>query len=177
LAACGLLPASRPEVFVPLQNSAREQFNYAKQYEEQNRLALVDRGNPTRVRDRTAAVIAAFAKVVEHFPDDRDFTPLARLEIADLRAGLEISRLEPSRRDLRAAISEFQNLRREYPEYEYIQAKAAYDEALCWRKLKDYERAQDLFRHVMDTYGSRDDPVLKQISEYARALYQQTYIR
>ena len=104
-------------------------------------------------------------------------TPLAKLELADMRAGLDLSAAKPSPGDLEWAIARLQELQRDYPTFEFIQAKARYDEALCWKSLERYDRSQVLFKEVIDTFATSKDPVIQAIVERSNMLYQRTYVK
>lgn len=167
---------STPEVFVPIQETAELQYAYAVNYRSKHDLALRDMKEMERLLRTREAVRQTFGKVIEYFPEDKSVTPLAKLELADMVAKMDQPKLKPSKRELKRAIKEFQHLREEYPDFEYIQAKAAYDEALCWKALGDFEQAQKLFKDVADHYEHNKDRFIRGLSGMARYHYQQTYI-
>ena len=164
-------------VYVPLQESAQSQYRYAIDHRGTQELLLRDKGNPARLMRARQQVMQTFDKVVEFFPQDRLGTPLAKLEIAEMMAGLDISNLRPSKKELRGAIDYLQDLRADYPEIEYIQAKALLDEALCWNSLQRYDRGQPLLRRVADAYATHEDDIIRTVGRYAAFLYQQIYVQ
>lgn len=172
-----LLGRGGPAVFIPLQDTAYNQYQYAVRERQRNEIALRDRTASPRREDARRAVAAAFRMVVEQFPEDRAWTPLARLDLADMQAGLDVSGGRASASDLKASIAEFRRLREEFPELEYIQAKARYDEAVAWRELKDFGRAQELFKEVSDLYRASSEKDLQYIAQMADLAYQKTYIK
>lgn len=164
-------------IYVPLQESAQSQYRYAIDHRGTQELLLRDKGNPARLRRVREEVMQTFYKVVEYFPQDRMGTPLAKLEIAEMMAGLDISNLLPNKKELRGAIDYLQDLRADYPEMEYIQAKALLDEALCWNSLGRFDRGHPLLRRVADAYATHEDDVIRTVGRYAAFLYQQIYIQ
>jgi hypothetical protein len=166
-----------PQVFVPVQSNAQQQYAYAVNYRDQHQLVLRNKAKRTEWERARAAVWEAFEKVVTLYPEDLVVTPLARLELADMRAGLDYSGATPSKDDLRWAIDRLREIQRDYPAFDFVQAKARYDEALCWKALERYDRSQVLFKEVIDTYGTHRDPTIRGIVERANLFYQRTYIR
>ncbi len=165
------------EVYVPLQKSAREQYVYAVQYRDGRDLLLRNKKQMGRLVQSREAVRKTFEFVIENFPEDREVTPMAKLEIADMKAGLDRSRLTPTANDLREAIADFQKIQEDYPESEAIQAKARFDEGKCWLSLKEYEKAQGIFRDLMDNYRESKDPDVIVFVKLANDAYQQTYVK
>ena len=164
-------------VYVPMQESAQSQYRYAIDHRGTQEMLLRDKGNPVRMRRARQEVLQTFDKVIEFFPQDRMGTPLAKLEIAEMMAGLDISNLQPSKKELRGAIDYLQDLRADYPEIEYVQAKALLDEALCWNSLERYDRGQPLLRRVADDFATHEDDVIRTVGRYAAFLYQQIYVQ
>lgn len=168
---------SAPTVFVPTQPTAQSQYAYAVDYRSQHELVLRNKSKKEKWERTRAAVWKSFERVVELYPEDRTVTPLARLELADMRAGLDFSGVEPGTSDLKQAIAEFQQLQRDYTNFDFIQAKARYDEALCWKTLERYDRSQVLFKEVIDTYATHKDPVIQGIVERSNVFYQRVYVK
>ncbi|MBI1784402.1 hypothetical protein HYR69_04590 [Candidatus Sumerlaeota bacterium] len=173
---CNLFKRDR-EIYVPIQKTAREQFMYAAEYRDKHNLILRNKERPERQARTRESIKRTFQVVVEQFPEDREVTPMARLELADMLAGMDPARITPKERDLRRAIAEFQKIQDDYPEIESIQAKARLDEGLCWVKLKDYEKAQNLFRDIEDAHRESKDPDVQKLVKIAHDLYQNTYVK
>lgn len=173
---CSLLRPS-PTYFIPIQSDAHDQFMYARREAERNDLILRNKDRMERLTDTREGVRKSYEAVVIHFPEDRVWTPLARLQLADMLAGQDISALPPSDRDLRNAVEEFQSIREDYPEIEFIQAKARYDEAVARTRLKDYGEAQNLYREIKDLFGTTEEKDIRYIVYLAEQAYQRTYIK
>lgn len=166
-----------PKVYVPVQADARAQYAYAAEYRNQHELVLRNKSKEREWKRARAAVWEAFQKVVDLYPEDRNVTPLARLELADMRAGLDNSGATPSAADLKWSIERLRELQAEYPTFDFVQAKARYDEALCWKELERYDMSQVLFKEVIDTYGTHKDPTIQGIVSRANLFYQRVYVK
>lgn len=175
---CGMFKkTTKPQVFIPLQKSAKEQFVYALDHRQKNDLILRNKEQPARASEARESIRSAFEMVVVHFPEDLEVTPMAKLELAKMQAGMDQARTAPRDSDVRKAITEFQKIRMVYPELEFIQAEAKFDEAMCWKVLKDYEKAQSLFKEVADTYADSEDIDVKRLVQVSQIYYQQTYVK
>lgn len=177
--ACG---SRAPRIYVPRQESAGEQFLYATRYRDAHNLGLIARDDQERIENTRRVVAQTFSKVVEYFPEDRTFTPLAKLELSEIRGGMDTKAVSPSKSDLRAAVKDFQQLRADYPEDEYIQVKSRWDEAMLWKELSNrgfgrhYGKAQELFRILAEDYRGHDDVSIQLIAQQAARQYQQLFI-
>lgn len=167
----------KTEVFVPLQKTAVEQFQYAINYRDRHALTLRNKSRPEQQKATREAVRQIFEKVVEYFPDDRQVTPLAKLELADMEAGLDLSELPATDREIRRATDKFIRIREDYPELEFVQAKAALDEGRCRLRLKEYEEAQALFNEITTAWADSEDQDIQLIVAYARTFYERAYVR
>lgn len=169
--------APGPKVYVPHQPTAKMQYAYANSYRARQNLILRDVSNSGRWSDTRKALEKAFAMVIELYPEDLQYTPLAKLEIAEIRAGLDFSAGEgTSRRELRRGIRLFQGLQEDYPEIHYIHAKAMLDEALTWKELRRFDRLQALLVAIIEIYGDSEEPEIRLIVAGAKAIYQQVYV-
>lgn len=169
--------APGPKVYVPHQLTAEMQYAYANSYRERNGLILRDSSRSKRWSDTRKALEKAFEMVVELYPEDLQYTSLAKLEIAEIRAGLDFSApKETSRRDLRRGIRLFQRLQEDYPEIHYIHAKSMLDEAFTWKALRRFDRVQALLTAIIDIYETSEEPEVRLVVESAKANYQQIYV-
>lgn len=174
LAACA---TSNVQVFVPQQETAVRQFQYAIDYKQRHELILRASERGPKFERTFKAVYQTFEKVVEVFPEDRQVTPLARLEMAEMLAGLDVTGIDASEKQLRDALVSLQQIEQDYPEYEYVQAKSIYDQARVWVKLQDFAKAQSAFRNVIETYGRNQDIRIRRIVQIANLQYQKTYVK
>jgi hypothetical protein len=161
------------DVSVPLKNNAAEQYKYATEYRDSKNLELI-------IDDKKLAlgrevVRQTFAKVYEYFPEDRTFTPLAKLDVIIIEAGLDSPRVKLSRHQRLRAIEKFQELADQYPEYEYIQAMSLYEQGLIFKLLGD-RRAMEIFDEVRKAFADTKDLKIRQIVANANRFYNDVYV-
>ena len=156
---------SRPIVTVPKQESAQAQYRKAVETRANMRLALMR--NEKKYRRGRDIARQTMEKVPEYFPDDRRWTPLARLDVIELSAGLDSPRVDPSRRQIQSAVEQLRNLADAYPEFEFIQAKTRYDEGLCLNLLKNYPEAKGRFLELRELFKDHTDPQIQDLVKKA----------
>ena len=156
-------------VTVPVMENPRAQYMKANDYMNQCNLPLIS--DDRKYETARETVRQTFAKVVEYFPEDRSYTPLAKLQIIEMEAGLDSERVRVPASKIRDAIDKLVMLAQEYPEFEFIQVKALYQEGQCHRLLKQYSDAQECFRLVRDDYKSNQDPYIQDMVDKAAYFY------
>ncbi len=177
LASCNWPFASQPKIYVPVQKTAREQYAYALNFRDKNNLVLHNKEKMGRLLQVRDEVWKTFSAVVENFPEDREVTPLAKLEMARMQAGLDRSRLSTSHAEYRAAVKDFQRLREDYKENEFIQAWSRFGEAFCLKEMKEFESAQKLFKEITENYATSKDKDIMDVVRMAHSYYQQNYVK
>lgn len=168
--------AKKPTVHVPVLESAEAQYNYAVEYRDRRDLRLRDKGNMPALMELRETVRQIYQRVIDFFPEDRNVTPLARLQIADMQAGFDISNFKVRKKDYVKAIGMLREIRSDYTEYEYIQAKTRYDEAICLKAIRKFERAQSLFLEITELFGDSEDEFVRALVSRANRHYRKTYI-
>lgn len=173
IAGCGWFRRDM-QVSVPVMPTAAEQYKFAVQQRDQSNLAYVtDKHKLATAREVIRQTLAC---VPANFPDDRKFTPLAKLDMIEMQAGLDHRRASPTPSEIRAAIQAFDQLSKEYPEYEFLQARSLYNRGLCHKQLGEFRQSMDYFRQVRDTYGESKDPVIAGMAKLAGAYYNNIYV-
>lgn len=176
LAGCS---AARPEAIVPVLKDAAAQYAYANHYREKEaRIELItDRARYLRARD---VVMQTYQKVIDYFPKDHVYAPLAELDLIAMRCGFDTDRLKYSksqyRRILKQAIADIQKVMKENPDYPYVQAKGLFLGGRCHLMLKDYRSAQAEFRQAREQFGNSGNPKIKALADAAALYYKQVYI-
>jgi tetratricopeptide (TPR) repeat protein len=135
------------DIVFPRLDSAREQFYYAAQYDEQT---LVGKG-PERRDVRLERIIAAYQTVLDHFPNDRLYAPLALAGIGNcyFRMG-----------DYPKAIRVFKDTKRRYPNYPFVHAQAEWRIGESLQQMGKAEEAKESYRRVIDTFRhSKNDRI------------------
>jgi tetratricopeptide (TPR) repeat protein len=144
LVLAGLVPAlacHRNPYVIPLQPSAQAQFNYARALEKPYRSPLRARSR----KDDYARALAAYRAVLEKFPEDRLWPPRARLRIA---------LMQESEGEKSVALRTYENLIKEYPNADDIQAAALYGAALIYDERKEFEKAQAYYDAILKRFGN-----------------------
>jgi tetratricopeptide (TPR) repeat protein len=148
------------ELVIPDFPTAREQYSYAASFQRAQVLST-DRKKRDAQLDRIASV---HARVVQLFPDDRVFTPLSELAIADCLASQDRQQ---------EAIAAFQRVVQRHPENDYIQARGLYSIARSMDRLGQYEQAKGIYRQVMERYANSEKEIVRIIGKKAQANYLQ----
>lgn len=172
LAGCSWF--SGPVVSVPVQANAAQQYRYAVEQRKQMSLELITK--PKKLAEARLVVRKEFEAVSKNFPDDRKFTPLAKLEVIEMEAGFDHRKIHPSSGELHDAIKQFAALAKLYPEYDFIQAKAMYDQGTCHRLLSEFPQAQDCFKQVRDRFARHPDKVISDLAAMAGQYYNEVYV-
>src|SRR6185295_12205774 len=122
------------------------QYRFALNYQQQANLPLIQ--DDDRYRMEREAVRQTFGKVPEYFPADREFTPLARIDMILVNLGLDenVKRSPPSEREVKAAIRQLEAVSKDYPEYAFVQAQSKYLEGNYYKYLGDFPKAQACFK-------------------------------
>jgi tetratricopeptide (TPR) repeat protein len=167
ICACRWIPGARregPRIFVPELGTAREQLAFARQ----RRLTTIIPKSDVEKRDmRLAQVLAAYEKVVELFPDDLEFTPVARLQVCELRLryGQPAEALKLSEAIL--AI---------YGDLPYEDARARYLRGRSLEELGARAEAQAAYKDCLDRYVDSDDEAVKMVVALCRDLYERVVV-
>ncbi len=145
--ACSWLRAtSQPDVTFPRLNTAREQFYYAANY-DQNTLA--QRGE--KGVERMSRVIAAYQMVLDYFPADQIYAPLAQAAIGVCHFRIK---------DYRTAIRIFKQLEERYPNFPFVHAEAEFHIGRSYELLGDGAKAKFHYQRCIDTFGhSKNDQI------------------
>ena len=166
---------ARPLSSIPLQSTAGDQFGYALHYRGRNNPELLL--NDSRFYSSRKIIREHFQMVVDHFPDDREFTPAARFQMAVMDAGLDFpNRIKPRRSALRNSIEEFKQIARDYSKVEIIQVDSIYRQGLCYYQIRDYDNAHRCFKLVCDNYIEHQVPEIRSIARTACFNHQKTFV-
>jgi tetratricopeptide (TPR) repeat protein len=177
LAGCSMFE-SRPLVVVPIQKDAAAQYACANHYRERQQIELI--ADATRYAKARDEVMQTYQKVIDYFPNDREYGPLAELDIVSMRCGFDSRRAVMTGRQfkktMRQALDDLQALMKRCPAYDYVQVKGLYFSGRCHLLLKDYRAAQGDFRQARDRFIKNDNTKVKALAEVAAAYYKQVYV-
>jgi tetratricopeptide (TPR) repeat protein len=147
-----------PEVVFPRLDSARQQFYYAAQFDEQT---LVGKG-PEKGEERLRRIIAAYQTVLDHFPDDQLFAPLAQAAIGNCYFRMK---------DYRKTIQVFKRLQDRYPNYPFIHAEAEWKIGRSYDLLGNSSQAKRHYKRCIDTFGRSKNDQIQAIVSMCKQFY------
>lgn len=185
LAICALLALTglgcgyfkrQPTAIVPMQPTASDQLRYAEQYKQMRNMALIPKDDPARFDSTRELVRQQYAAVVDYFPGDRFGTPMAKLTLIEMKAGLDSERVAVSDRKVLATVQELVALAEEYPELEFIQAKSLYSQALCYQRAGEFKDASVCFYNGWKRFENSNDKIIKNISARCGEYYNKTQV-
>ena len=143
---------------IPDQPTAAEQAWTA---DEQLRVAQRT-PDPDEQAEEFRKAAAAFEKVVERFPKDRQYTPAAHLLEAEIYFRLE---------DFRRAERTYRDVIRLYPEVADVHVNALFGVAEAITARGKGAAGKDYYRQVIDIYGESDDPNIVRRVKMAKQRY------
>lgn len=144
-----------PRHAVPEEATAREQMRIAERQLENARTTF----DPDMRTEELEKAVAAFRAVVERFPDDRNFTPLAHYYWAMLTQDLG---------EYRRAERLYRETLRKYPNDEVVNASALFGLAETYERLGRGRDAQDTYRELVEIYANSSDPIIQDLVSIAR---------
>ena len=178
LSAAGCI-RTQPDIHIPLQRTAAEQYAYAVQFRQGREVEIVT--DDDKYMLAREIVKQTFARVYEYFPEDREFTPLARLEVIEYDCGLDSGRAAGimGRKIEQVAprgIERFAQLALDYPENEFVQAKSLYQRGQLYKRMGSYDQAQQMFGEMRDRFMNHPQPEIHRLAQRADYFYNRTYI-
>jgi tetratricopeptide (TPR) repeat protein len=164
LTACATIGRDKPpppvELVVPACPSAQAQFAYAKTFQG----SLIMSGEKERRRDQLNRIAQCYEKVVNSFPDDRVYTPLAYLEMADSTA---------HGGDAKLAVSMYRAAIQKWPEIEYIYARSLLSIGRLQDGTGQFEEAKQTYTELRERFsGSKSEKVNAMVKAADSAYYQ-----
>jgi len=170
LVALALLPSNLPafsfggknaeekKLVIPDFDNVRDQYAYAVSM-QQSMLPSTDK---KRRRVQLDRLIQCYSKVVENFPEDKTFTPVAYVTVAECYM---------ARGDERLAHSMFQQAMQKWSDNDYIVARCMLDIANAYDRSQRYSEAQKLYKEIMERFKDSKVPGVSDIIARARARY------
>jgi len=171
LSGCG---QNQPLATVPVKENAAQQYRYAVEYRTQRHLDLIV--DKKKLASEREVIRQTFQKVYENFPDERTFTPLAKLEVIEMDGGLDNQRVAVSTRQVHRTIGELKKLAGDYPEYVFIQAKCLFQQGQLHKRLGEFPEAQKCFKEVVDKYSRNPERTIAALAKEAAFYYNKTYV-
>lgn len=146
-------------IFVPEFKTPREQWVFAHDMHTRSFMPVEPAQRPRHLK----RLVAGYEKVIERFPEDQQFTPLAKLEICELQFRYEQYPLSLQMADSIIA---------DYSSIEYIDAKARFVRGLSLENLDRRIEAQKTYKECIDKYKDSTDELVKVVIGRCRRLYE-----
>lgn len=162
LGGCASIPfggaSTENQLVIPEFPSAKEQYGFATLFKD----STIPATDENRREVQVSRLTQCYDQVVQKFPDDPTYTPLARLEMAD--AARSIAQLKDAQR-------QYNEILADYPGNEYVQARSLYSIGRTLDSLHDYEEAKIYYRRVHDEYADSSSAAVRDIVKRADRLY------
>lgn len=146
------------KLIIPDYPTPKEQYNFARMYQS----SQVRTSDKLRRDTQLDKAIQAYRKVLELYPNDEQFTPLALLNIGDC-VGMK--------KDYRGARAVYAEASQRWPHLELIQARAAYSTARTLDQEQKFEEGKVIYKNIMEQYGNSEDPAVRQIAKLSAQNY------
>lgn len=157
-ASCGRRSDTQPgRVHIPVQETARDQFQVARQQQRNAEGVFED-----RLRERELRVaIMAYQRVVDLFPNDEEWTPLAALLIGDLQRQIG---------ENQDAIAQYQRVLEAYPEDIPARFTALFGMGRALDDLRRPQEAELYYRMLIEesSLTGIDDEAIREMVAIAR---------
>ena len=158
-----LLVGCQPQVVIPEQPTAQEQYDFAvRQFTEYSGL-LMNRSQRQEYANRAET---AFQMVIDRFPQEKQLVG---------RSELFIGTIWKQRGKERKALGIMEGLVEKYPNDEDIQIRALYEIGLLLDDLGKHRQAKDYYDRVVKRYEATQDPDHKRIVTECRSRYQRVW--
>ena len=151
-------PAEEQRLIIPDYPTPKDQYNFARVYQA----SQIKANDSKRLSAQYDKAIQAYKKVIELFPADEQFTPLAMLNWGDC-VGMQ--------GDLAGARAIYKDAAERWPTLDLIQARANYSTARTLDQEKRFEEGKVIYKLLMDRYGNSESPAVRQIAKLSSEYY------
>jgi tetratricopeptide (TPR) repeat protein len=158
-----LLAGCHPQVVIPEQPTAQEQYDFACQLFKEYSGLLMKRGQRREYADRAEA---AFQMVIDRFPQEKQLVG---------RSELFIGMIWKQRGKERKALGIMEDLLEKHPSDDDIQIRALYEIGLLLDDLGKHRQAKDYYDKVVKRFGQSQKPEYRAIVTECRSRYQRVW--
>jgi len=158
-----LLAGCQPQVIIPEQPTAQEQYDFACQLFKEYSGLLMKRGQRREYADRAEA---AFQMVIDRFPQEKQLVG---------RSELFIGMIWKQRGKERKALGIMEDLLEKHPSDDDIQIRALYEIGLLLDDLGKHRQAKDYYDKVVKRFGQSQKPEYRAIVTECRSRYQRVW--
>jgi len=154
-----LFSCSKNPIIIPEFETSTEQYMYARSIQER---MLIDMPRGSEKRRYNRVLVKAYQNVTDRFPEDLKVTPLALVNIADVKFR------EGSYNE---AGEIYETALKRYPDQDDIQCKALLGAARSYDRLEEYQKALDYYRQCYERFENDKRPPLSIMGREARYYY------
>jgi tetratricopeptide (TPR) repeat protein len=158
---CSMVKKDTPpetRLVIPDYNTVAEQYEFAATFAKKLPPSVHKETRARQLRQQ----IQAYEKVVQSYPADTQFTPVAYLEIGDCYGSMG---------DYTRAREYYQAAPQRWPDNEFVRARSMYSYAKVLDAERNYTESKQVYKQVMDEFGKSGDSRIKQIVQRASAAY------
>ncbi len=160
----GLRPKSAPKYEIPMQDSVKEQWDFAMELHKRF-------NDPLHRKDRETngeKTLAAYRKVVDAWPEATEYVNRSRLASALVTDGLG-KRAE--------ALALYEKLRQEVPDDDKVVVNCLFNSAQIYDEQKKYDKAQEYYREIIRDFKEKKDPYFQNFVSRSEMLRNQIHER
>jgi tetratricopeptide (TPR) repeat protein len=158
VAMIGILGCYGEKVIIPVYDTAMDQFVFAKRIKDHAYLVADKSKRKTEFKH----AILAYQKVLELFPDDEKFAPLALASMADSYFEIE---------QFGKAAKTYERVLKKYPDQNDIQASALYGAGVVYDRMGKHAKAQSYFKDCIERFANNNNPFIKDLVERSKIQY------
>ena len=151
-------PPEEQRLIIPDYPTPKDQYNFARVYQA----SQIKANDAKRLSAQYDKAIQAYKKVIELFPADEQFTPLAMLNWGDC-VGMQ--------GDLEGARAIYKEAAERWPNLDLIQARANYSTARTLDQERRFEEGKAIYKLLMERYGNSENPAVRQIAKLSSEYY------
>lgn len=135
-------------VEVPLCQNAKEQYTFAKKLHlsELPESQLLMYIKPEHREAKINKAIYAYSKVIEYFPKDTVYTPLASVDIANLYT---------MKKEYKTAVKIYNEALDKYSKNDFVYAASLYGLGKCYHRMEKYPKSIECFNKCIEEFDKK----------------------
>ena len=154
-----------PPIIVPEFNTATEQYIFAKSLKDR---LVMERPKGREKKTYEKALILAYKRVIDQFPEDTRVTPLAWVDLAETHYRLE---------EYEKAADLYEKAIQKYPQQDDILCKALFGAGLSHDKLKNFRLALSYYKQCYQRFENDPRSHIAIIGQHARINYSRIRVK
>ena len=150
---------AKPTWYIPEYDTPREQYLYAIKLRSELPLTFARE----RLDEKLRHTVAALHTVIERFPNDEQYTPLAYLSLADMYTRLK---------EHKQALKYFSQTIEKYPNEDELHAAALYGQARSYERLGKPEKAFQSYKTCIDLFETHQSEDVQRAVQACKQRYE-----